>query len=147
MDDLGSEDTNESGGQLRKQLERALAENKALLKKVAGHEAKQLISEKGFKYVKPEDLADVDLEEMATKAEALEQTGLEQRKELLKQVLAGQGVAEDSIDSEVDRFLNPKEDHSAVADRVAGLGKIQGGYVPPPTSNDPADLILAGIKD
>lgn len=147
MDDSGSEDTNESGGALRKQLEKALAANKELSKRVAAQEAKTLIESKGYKYVKPEALADVDLDEMADKAEALEKSGLETSKVLLRQVLTNQGVSADDLDSEVDRFLNPQESHAQTSSRVAEVGRTQGSYVAPRTEQTPMDLILAGVKD
>lgn len=131
MADNESEDQLETGGSLRAKLEATQAENRELAAQLKPLMAERLIADKGFKYLKPEDLADVPLKELATKAEALNKAKESVHATVVKSILADQGVPDDELEAAVQRFLNPdkQETHAEASSRLADLGRI-GGAIP-----------------
>jgi hypothetical protein len=122
------EGTTETGGSLRAKLEASQAENREMAKTLRPLLAAQVIAEKAYKYVKPEDLADVPLTELATKAEILNKQKGEVHEQVVRTILAEQGVADADLDTAVQRFLNPdaQESHADTSTRLASLGRIAG---------------------
>lgn len=126
MDD-GSLDGTESGGQLRAKLEAALAANKTLTEEVLGFKAEKVISAKGFKFVTPEDLHGVGLDELETKAAEVEAAKAAQRESVVKQVLADKGLQGDQLDAALKNLLSPEQAQAdAAIGRLAEVGRIQG---------------------
>jgi hypothetical protein len=117
----------ESGGQLRAKLEEALAANKAMSTELFGLKASQVIGAKGLKYVTPEDLSGVGLNELEAKALELEGQKAEQRQAVVKSVLEEKGLAGDQLETALKQLLTPAEAAAEAAhDRVASLGRLQG---------------------
>lgn len=127
-DENGSEDTNESASSLRKKYEAALEQNKAITARLAEREAKDLIREKGYKHLTAEDLKDVSLEDLATKAEELETQKAQADAEALRRVLGAKGISGDDLDKAVaDIIGSPAND--GTQERIAAAGRIEGAPV------------------
>ena len=82
--DYGDEDIEESGSSLRRKLEETLTRERQLTTELSGLKAKELITERGYGLVKVEDLVDVNLDEMSTKAEELQQERAGQQADLAR---------------------------------------------------------------
>lgn len=143
-DDL--EGTNESGGSLRKNLEKALSDNASLAKELSSYKASAVIAEKGYKFVTPEDLAGVDLANIAAKAEEVEKAKGTQAESLLSSALK----AKFGDDLDVEAFLGTLATGKPESESTSlhKLGKIQGQV---PGSNKfeglhGRDLIKAAVK-
>lgn len=148
MGEFDDESGNESGSSLRQKLEDTVKLNKEMAKELRGFKAEKLIAEKKLAYVKPEDLADVDLAELENKALQLNEQKEGERKAVLRSVLAEQGVPEDQLDNQIEQFLAPKpESVNQVSGRLADIGQIQGRYADTSTDNlTGPDLIYASVK-
>jgi hypothetical protein len=141
----------ETGGSLRAKLEASNAANRELESQLKPLLVAQEISSKGYKYVTPDDLKDVSLSELATKAAALEKSKIAARADVVKSILKDQGVADDELDAEVERFLNPDrtESHAEQSTRLADLGRI-GGRISPSDKDKGLhgqDLIEAALQE
>lgn len=116
------------GGTLRKKLEEAIAENRKLAQRVATGEAKELISSKGYNLVKPEDLADVPLDQIEVKAKELHEQRLESRKETIREVLADRhGLEGAELDAAVEDFLGGggvANEGTVIEDKDLGLDDL-----------------------
>ena len=110
MDDFDEE---ESGSSLRRKLETAINENQVLTTELAGLKAKELIQEHGYGLVKPEDLLDVNLSEMADRADQLQQERSGQQGELARDMLAKRGLSGSELDKAVEDFLAPASNPGA----------------------------------
>lgn len=128
----GSEDQQESGSQLRQKLEAALAENRSL------REAVNQFATKGFQFVKPEDLAEVAIDQIEAKAAELEA----QRKSEQDQLLAARlGVPVEELDAALaklkgDGGQSQTQQQQAVRSPFASTGALGGepvGSQPDPT--------------
>lgn len=123
-DDLSG---SESGGTLRQKLEDALAANRDLHTQLVGYRAKDVIGEKGFKYVTPEDLTGVPLDDLADKAAEIEQSKQAQRETVLREVLTERGVPEDQFDTALAALLGNGQSTQSPADSViTNVSRIQG---------------------
>lgn len=146
-----TEEGNEAGSTLRSKLEHQLEENKALKAQLAPLLAANEIATKGYKFVKPEDLSGVDPTELAAKAAALEDANRKVHADVLRSVLADQGVPEAELDAAVESHLNPdqREDHAVVSGRLASLGRVTGSI--PETDKDRGltgqDRIAAALNE
>lgn len=131
MAENDSADTNEAGGTLRAKLEAALAEKRELESQLVPLKAAQVIGSKGYKYVTADDLKDVSLTEIEAKAATLEAQKEAMRLDVVKQILAEQGVDEASLESAAKRFIGAEksETNADVSTRLAGLSRI-GGEIP-----------------
>lgn len=120
-------DENESGGALRTKLEEALKTNAELAARVVAHEAKDVISAQGYKYVTPQDLTGVPIGELAAKAAELENTKLDQAKAILRVSLAGK-VEADQLEATIAGLLGKSEvsEAQAAALRLSTVSNIQG---------------------
>jgi len=120
-----------SGGALRKQLEDTIELNKSLTAELSLVKARDLISEKGLKFVKADDLKGVALADLPAKAEALEAERQATRLDVLKDILREQGVSEDQLEGAVAGFQGTKP--GASADDFAALTRLSsvGGSTPP----------------
>lgn len=105
FEELDKIEREEGGSGLRRKLEDALRQNAELTGKVALYEAGQLISEKGYTLVKPEDLSGVKPNELEAKAEALQQQREGERKSLVREMLAKKGYADAELDLAVDEWF------------------------------------------
>lgn len=126
-DDQDNEDQ-ESGSTLRAKLEASIAEANALRETAA--EA----TVKGFKYVKPSDLAGVAPKEMASKALEIEAAKAAERDTLLREALAERGLTDDQLDEALGKLAGGEKPDSepTAADRVASLGQLAGSAPRPP---------------
>jgi hypothetical protein len=89
------EGTQESGGALRDNLEKALAENRQLKDRLAAEAAAK------FQYVKPEDLQDVAPDDLSERAAQLEAERKSQREEVLVAELKARGWSDERIAAEL----------------------------------------------
>lgn len=119
-------ESQESGSALRQKLEAALAKERAATKAAA-----EAVS-KGFKFVKPEDLQDVEAHELSEKAAEIEQNRAAEQDRLLRQALADRGFADEDLDTAISKLKGGNEPASSdegAAERVASLGSL-GGTAP-----------------
>ena len=97
-DEHGSEEQNESGGLLRQKLEASLARNKELETLARTFQAKDLIREKGFTHLTPEDLMGFDDTELEAKATELETQKAAAEADVLRRALEAKGLTADQLD-------------------------------------------------
>lgn len=121
---MAGENDQESGSELRKKLEEALGAKKQWASSAAAAVAA------GFKYVKPEDILDVDdPAKLMEKAQEVEAARKAEADNLLRQALVDRGVAETDIDSALEALSgaqNPGNETDSAADRIASLGSFGG---------------------
>lgn len=125
---MATEDhSEESGTALRAKLEAALAENKVLRSTAATTVAQT------FKYVKPEDLADVAPDQIAAKAQEIETARTADAEALVKKFLVDRGVAEGDLESVMANLGQAKPAATAGADDalIASLGTLGGTPIQP----------------
>ncbi|MEM9605897.1 MAG: hypothetical protein AAGA99_00655 [Actinomycetota bacterium] len=142
-----------SGSALREKLEEALKSNRQLQQTVATNEAADLIREKGFGLVKPEDLVGVDVGDREAKAAELQSEREAAGAEFTRTLLAQKGLTEEQITdllgdgSEGTGGVVPDPDEAAYR-RAGAAGKVQGS--PAPVVDDRNlhgfDAIHAGVK-
>lgn len=101
--DTDTEDVEPS--KLRGLLEDQIGHNKALETELASYKASDVIMGKGLMYVTPEDLANVSLGDIESKAEALEEERSKVFGTAIRRSLEAQGVVGDELDSQVASFL------------------------------------------
>lgn len=132
-DDNEPDGSNESGSGLRKQLEAALAAQKASDKLLAGYVAKEMIASKGLKHVSAEDLAQVPLSEMEAKATELDAAKAAQAESLFRSTLASRGLEGDQLEQTLALLLGSSDEPaSEVYGRIRSVGKVQAA---PPASD------------
>lgn len=129
----GSPEGNPSeGSALRKQLEETLAANKALKETLVGSTVAN------FKYVKPEDLADVAPDQLASRAAEIEQQRADEQNQLVRQTLIDKGLDEKQVEAILAgqaQEAKPAQPQS----QVASLGRLQA-----PAPGAPKDQSLYG---
>lgn len=142
MADSTTEDQS-SGSSLRDKLEAALATNKALHSQLATAVAG------GFKFVKPEDLAEVDPTQFAAKAQEIEAARTTQAEEFARKLLADKFGPDVDLDSILPKAEAQPQPDSGAADRLASLGQLGGVPVTtrPETDGSARGDILAGLTD
>ena len=129
----GSQETEESGSSLRNRLEETLAANKALNAQVSALTAEKVISTNGYDLVSADDLKDVEPDEIADRAEALQQ----ERLDLTTKVLQGRlgiddpdqvkALLEGQTDGEKEARRRIKEVGSTAGDAPRGTdAKFEG---------------------
>lgn len=126
----GSEEQQESGSQLRAKLEAALSENRTLKSSLTQ------FAVKGLRYVRPEDLAEVAVDQIEAKAAELEA----QRKSAEDEALAGRlGVPVEDLESALAKLAGtgeqPKSEQPVVRSPFASTGALGG--TPPGSTPDP----------
>lgn len=109
------DDVDESGSTLRRRLEETLDRNKALTTELTGLKAKSLIEEHGHRLVKPEDLDGVEPDQMADRAQALQEERQTQQVDLARDMLAQRGLAGDELEAAVADFLSPSSGQDTAA--------------------------------
>lgn len=147
--DDDDDQSNESGGELRKKLELALKGNVALTDQLAGYLARDLITEKSLTLVKPDDLKGVELKELESKATALQAERLAQQESLLRNAFERQGYEGAALEQQLALATGHAgaENPAANLTQARDLGRLPGTVVP---INDPRELsplakIEAGI--
>lgn len=128
----GSPEGNPSeGSALRKQLEETLAANKALKETLVGSTVAN------FKYVKPDDLADVAPDQLASRAAEIEQQRADEQNQLVRQTLIDKGLDEKQVEAILagQAQAEPAQPQS----QVASLGRLQA-----PAPGAPKDQNLFG---
>lgn len=134
--DLDELEEKEGGSGLRRKLEETLAQNRKLTAEYASLAAKELIRENGWSLVKPEDLAGVSPEELATKAEELQVERLEQRRSVARDMLAQRGLEGRELEAAVDEFLAPPEKKPAQDSGWDDVIRIGRGGAPVPATDE-----------
>jgi len=138
-DTSNTEVREESGGALRDRLEEALKANTELGARNRTLEVQ--VAVQGFKYVKPEDLNDVPIDQVQAKAEALEASRIADREAMRAEVMAEMNLKTAGESKPLDPAIT----------RVAALGTL-GGTPPgeqkpvPQTPDDWLDLGLSKKK-
>lgn len=133
-DDPSNDD--QSGSTLRQKLEAALAENASLKTTLGVSMASQVIREKGFTHVKPDDLKGVDLEHIEARAEAIQQEKQKFLEESLKATFQAQGISDDEeLTQRVQAVLGPQAAQEVA--EAAAYGRVQSvvGGTPAPVVN------------
>ena len=135
--DDDSREPEESGSTLRTKLEEALAANKELSTRVSAMTADKVISDNGYDLVSADDLAGVSPDDIAEKAEALQQ----ERLELTAKVLQGRlgiddpdqvkALLEGQSDGEKEARRRIKEVGSTTGDAPRGVDSKFDGKVGP----------------
>lgn len=121
-------DGEESGGSLRKKLEAALKENADFKGRLVTLEAQNLIREKGYKLITAEDLKEVGIEDLAKKAESLENERADMGKKALRQSLESRGLTGDVLEQTVAAAFGETEGEASQAalDRIREVGNTTG---------------------
>ena len=130
--DYGDEDIEESGSSLRRKLEETLTRERQLTTELSGLKAKELITERGYGLVKVEDLVDVNLDEMSTKAEELQQERAGQQADLARDMLAKRGLQGEELEQAVADFLSPGSapGDAAARTRAKEMSAVGGSAAP-----------------
>ena len=140
---------------LRSLLEDQIGQNKQMASELASYKAADVIVAKGLMYVTPEDLADTSLEDIESKAEALEQERSKVFGTAIRRSLEAQGVTGDALDQQVSAFLagqgtvgeQPASSETAAAfQRARSMGT--GGGVPArnPETMSTMEKLQAGLS-
>lgn len=126
-----SEEGTESGGALRDKLEASIADNRALREALAT----QVVS--GFKYVKPEDLADAAPGDLQSRATEIEEQRTAERREVLQAELSARGLDEEKI----EELLNGADDASqgGAPPQQTPKPKLDGNVGSPPARPKPGE--------
>jgi hypothetical protein len=132
LDGYEDGDVGESGSSLRRKLEEALTSKRQLTTELSGLKAKELITEHGYGLVKVEDLVDVDLDKMSTKAEELQQERTGQQVDLARDMLAKRGLQGVELDRAVEDFLAPGSGSgdAAAHTRAKEMSAVGGSSAP-----------------
>lgn len=131
-ENLDEVERTEGGRGLRARLEAALAELKESNQERASLKAQRVIEDHGLSLVSPEDLAGVSVDDLETRAQALQAEKLEAQKDLARSVFAKKGLAGDELEAAVDEFIAPvteKDPTPAGADNlpdIMELAKVPG---------------------
>ena len=105
-----SEDTEtEEPSKLRSLLEDQIGQNKAMATELASYKAGDVIAAKGLQYVTPEDLIDVSLDDIETKAESLEEERSKVFKSAIRRNLEAQGVTGEELENQTTAFMAAKQ--------------------------------------
>jgi hypothetical protein len=127
MDNGTPEGGQESGGSLREKLEAALQNQASLATELASYKARDLIAENGYKHVTAEDLKDVKLDEIATKAAELEASKASLAESVLRTVLKDKFGDGADLDTVVKNLIGDAgQADTAALDRIRSVGKTQG---------------------
>jgi len=136
----GSPEGNQSDGSaLRKQLEETLAANKALKDTLVNSTIGN------FKYVRPEDLADVAPDQLATRAAEIEQQRAEEQTQVVRQTLIEKGLTEQQVEAILAGQATTAPAPQPQS-QVASLGRLQApapGNKPDPNVFGPSKLRAA----
>lgn len=138
----------QSGGALRKQLEETLKINRQLAARLAKADAVTLLADKGFTYVKPEDLEGVDPDKIEATAAKIQEERQALREEVLRDVLAGQGLEGDELTDRIADMAGTRDEDADAADRIRTVGRSEARSVPTinPEKLHGFDAIKAGIE-
>jgi hypothetical protein len=139
-DEEGDEDYTPKG--LRKKLEDTLGQLRDVTNQLQTERAVNLIKEKGFTLVKPEDLKGVGLDELEKKATEVQETRNAEKLDVLKDVLRNRGVAEDDLEKEASALLAPPQQE----DPVFALSKLISTPGTPVTGKPDMDKLVGRDK-
>lgn len=139
------------GGKLRRKLEKALEDNRKLAERVRTHEVKQVLTEKGFDLVTPDDLSGVDLDEIEAKAAEIQERNQKLQGDLLRKALQAKGFEGEDLDEMVESIAGAKTAEQADEDatkRAQSLGRVDSTTSPrvDPSKLHGIDAISAGIR-
>lgn len=104
-DDLDTELDQEDAKGLRGRLERAERENRKLKEQITVQTAQRLLADKGFDLVKPEELKGIDLKDLESKAEALQNERLDNARSVVRSRFMRQGLEGEDLEAAVDDFF------------------------------------------
>lgn len=133
----GHEDDEQTGSALRNKLESTLQENKTLAAQLGELKAKDVLREQGLDLVKVDDLKDIPVDEIETRAQSLQEERSAAQRDLVKTALQRQGVKDDELEDAVTAFLSGKAEAGKVPDNVDqlhDLSRISGTPVTTPPS-------------
>lgn len=128
--EASSEEGTESGGALRDKLEASIADNRALREALAT----EVVG--GFKYVKPEDLADVAPGDLRTRATEIEEQRAAERREVLQAELTARGLDEQKIEELLNGAGAPQ---GGAPPQQASKPKLDGNVGSPPARPKPGE--------
>jgi|SRR5690606_1569817 hypothetical protein len=104
LEQLDKVEQTEGGKGLRRILEEALADKRAKEAELATLKTEKVLAN-GYSEVKPEDLAGVPVDQLEDRAKELHEQRLGQKREVARQLLAGQGLEGDALDQAVEKML------------------------------------------
>ena len=123
----------QGGSALRSKLEEALVANREYAKENAGLTAEKVLGSGSFPLVKPEDLADVSVADVESKADELQKQRADQQAALARDMLGRkEGLEGAALDAAVAEFLDVPEGESK---RTPDVSRIPGSPVPPSTDD------------
>jgi|SRR5579884_2612469 len=137
-------------GRLRQMYEEAISQNRELAEKVTLYSAKEVLVEKGFDLVKPEDLKGVEPTKFEERAAELQKEREAQANDLLRAALLKRGVDESEVDSMLSALAGEQQAQTETAQaaaRIGSVGRIEGNVEPlvNPNQLHGYDAILAGL--
>jgi hypothetical protein len=138
-----------SGKDLRERLEEALKERDSWKTKAIGFEAKDVISTQGFKYVKPEDLAGFEPNELPTKAAELEVVKATEARQVMETALRSRGLDAQQVEDALKSLLGDPEKaaQEQSMSTLAQVTRVAGTPTPhTPQNLYGEDLILAELE-
>jgi len=113
-------DPNEqSGGALREKLEESIGREQHLAGELAAYKAADIITQKGYMYVQPDDLAKVPLDQIESKAQALQEERAKVFEGVVRRQLEQAGVTGEDLDRRVRDFLTVPEGAVTVSETVS----------------------------
>jgi len=153
MSDQSEDLSGMDGGTLRTKLEESIGREKNLAGRLAVFEAANVISEKGYTYVQPEDLASVPLDQIAEKAEALQAERAGVFEGVIRRQLESAGVSGDDLEKQVADFTAGKAVDGGGqvdpnADAISRIRSIGGGGTVParnPETMSTMEKLQAGL--
>jgi hypothetical protein len=130
---VADNDGTESGSSLRDKLEAEIAARRDLESQLSSYKAKDLIAEKGWQHVNPDDLKGVGLAELETKGAELEASKAALKESVLKEVLSKQGITGDDLNDAVSKLVgkvaSPADDTTAALARMRAAQSAAGSPV------------------
>lgn len=136
-DDLESVDEKDTGSTLRKKYEAVLGEKQAMERELRSLKAQAILAGSGFTRVTVEDLADVSITDLESRAAELETQREQQEADILRRVLASKGLKDNELDTAVKELVGMSEQDRQIAalDRIRAVGRTGG--TPPGQAEDP----------
>lgn len=143
-------DTPEAAKGLRGLLEAAKAESSKALKELHAYKVKDVLAEAGLHLVKAEDLAGVDLKDVASKAATIQAERVSQEAEVTRRVMKNLGMSDEQIETAVTAIATGNEVVNEAANATARTRQLSTVGTPSSVSSTAGlhglDAIRAGMK-
>lgn len=121
-----------TGGALRERLEESIRQGRQMQTELTAYRAKDVLAEKGFDLVKPEDLKDVTPEKIEARAQEIQAERETLQQELLTKALEKQGFKGDELDEMVQAAVAQRDASQSKAEAVGRVRSLGNGGTPIP---------------